>query len=271
VTSKDTQEEDSDRGKEQEEEKEEKEEKEEEGKMAEKSRWWDHYYVRYFVGSVFAVPLMLALSKAEALESLVDGIGNSKLLNATVLGAAGLAFCYVASAPILLLHATRAHRSNANQARIPVGWGTRFFAIGTMALAIALGAWIVHGVAKPIENPTWLGFVPFLAVAVTQGALILRTPTAAIVEFYRHLAVERAHDPKQELGRKRKEYIQSYRDMREHGNALLILVMEGVLTAALLQANNLSILLAMLVLWVMPAALVWFVATDLEAHLDRVK
>jgi hypothetical protein len=248
-----------------------KEKKEGELKMAEKSRWWDHYYVRYFVGSVFAVPLMLALSKSEALKLLVDAIGNSKLLNATVLGAAGLAFCYVASAPILLLHATRAHRSNANRARAQVGWGTSFFAIGTMALVIALGACIVHGVAKPIENPTWLGFIPFLAVAITQGALILRTPKATIVEFYRHLAVERAHDPKQELGRKRREYIQSYRDMREHGNALLILVMEGVLTAALLQANNLAILLAMLVLWVMPAAFVWFVATDLEAHLDEVK
>jgi MFS family permease len=267
VTSQGTQKADSDSAKEKGEEKE-----EGEGNMAEKSRWWDHYYVRYFVGSVFAVPLMLALSKAVALKPLVDDdTGDSKLLNATVLGAAGLAFCYVASAPILLLHATRAHRSKANRAGTSVGWGTILFAIGTMALAIALGGWIVHDVARPIENPTWLCFVPFVAVVVTQGVLILRTPTAAIVEFYRHLAMERAHDPEEELGRKRKEYIQSYRDMREHGNALLILVMEGVLTAALLQACSLGILLAMLVLWVMPAALVWFVATDLEAHLDQVK
>jgi hypothetical protein len=44
-----------------------------------------------------------------------------------------------------------------------------------------------------------------------------------------------------------------------------------VLTTALLQASSLGILLAALVLWVMPAALVWFVATDLEARLDQVK
>jgi hypothetical protein len=47
--------------------------------------------------------------------------------------------------------------------------------------------------------------------------------------------------------------------------------MEGVLTTALLQAVNLGILFAMLVLWVMPAAFVWFVATALETDLDRVK
>jgi hypothetical protein len=129
----------------------------------------------------------------------VDATGESKLLDATVLGAAGLAFCYVASAPILLLHATRAQRGKANRPRTQVGWLS-----------------------------------------------ILRTPTAAIVEFCRRLAEERAYDPKEALGRKRKEYIQPYRDMREHGNALLILVKEAVLTTVLLQATNLGILLEQL-------------------------
>jgi hypothetical protein len=241
-----------------------------EGAMAEKSRWWDHYYVRYFVGSVFAVPLMVALSKTAAVKPLGDITGEDKFLNATILGAAGLAFCYVAGAPILLLHATRAQRSKPNRARTKIGWRSALFAIGILVFAIALGRWIVHDLARPIENPTWLSFVPMALVVVLQVVLILRTPTGAIVEFYRGLAEERAHDPKQPLGRKRKEYITSYRDMREHGNALLILVMEGVLTAALLQATSPGILLAMLMLWVMPAAFAWFIATALEAHLDKV-
>src|ERR1700679_1703730 len=98
MTTQNTEKDDSDSGKEKD---------EGEGSMAEKSRWWDHYYVRYFVGSMFAVPLMLALSRTAAVKSLVDIAGDNKFLNATVLGAAGLAFCYLASAPILLLHATR--------------------------------------------------------------------------------------------------------------------------------------------------------------------
>ena len=73
------------------------------------------------------------------------------------------------------------------------------------------------------------------------------------------------------IGRKRRQYMESYRDMREHGNALLIIVMEGVLTAALLQAPSASTLLAMLMLWVSPAAFVWFIATALEEHLGNVK
>ena len=115
MTSQFTQKSDSDSGKEK------KEEKEEgEGNMAEKSRWWDHYYVRYFVGSVFAVPLMLTLSKDAALKPLMDARGDSKLVNATFLGAAGVAFCYVASAPILLLHAAlRARRSKAESRGFP--------------------------------------------------------------------------------------------------------------------------------------------------------
>ena len=253
------------------------EEKEEDGdqeegeaNMAEKSRWWDHYYVRYFVGSVFAVPLMLALSKAAAVKPLGDITGQDKFLNATVLGAAGLAFCYVAGAPILLLHTTRAQRSKPNRVCAKVGRGSIIFAIVILALAIALGAWIFLSLARPIETPTWLSFVPMAIVVVIQAVLILGTPTAAIVEFYQDLAKDRAEDPEQPLGRKRKEYITSYRDMREHGNALLILVMEGVLTAALLQATSPGVLLAMLTLWVMPAAFAWFIATALEAHLDKV-
>jgi hypothetical protein len=247
------------------------EKEEEEGKMAEKSRWWDHYYVRYFVGSVFAVPLMLVLSKAEAVKSLGDLTGEDKLLNATILGAAGLAFCYLASAPILLLHATRGRHAKVGHTVGRVDKKSKIYSIIIIAFAVAVGVWIACDRTSAMGIPAWLSFVPFTAVVATQVARIWRSPISAIVGFYQRLAVERAHDPKEDLGRKRKEYIQSYRDMREHGNALLILVMEGVLTTALLQAANLGILLAMLVLWVMPAAFVWFVATALEADLDQVK
>ena len=247
------------------------EEHEEEGSMAEKSRWWDHYYVRYFVGSVFAVPLMLALSKTPAVCAMVDVTGDNKLLNATVLGAAGLAFCYVASAPILLLHAARGRHSNKGHAVSKVDKKSKAFALVTVLWAVALGVWVARGLVPPVRLGYWSGYLPFAAVVATEVIWILRTPIAHIVAFYRGLAEERAQDPKEALGRWRREYIQSYRDMREHGNALLILVMEAVLTAALLQAASPGILFGMLVLWVMPGAFVWFIATTLEAHLGEVK
>lgn len=239
--------------------------------MAEKSRWWDHYYVRYFVGSVFAVPLMLALSETKAVSSLIDITGDNKLLNATVLGAAGLAFCYVASAPILLLHVARGRRAKKGQTVSKVDKQSKIFAAITTAFALAVVAWIAGEVAWPVKFKSWFAFVPFAAVVAAQVICIWKSPITHIVTFYRILAQERAYDFEGPVGRKRREYIQSYRDMREHGNALLILVMEGVLTAALLQATNPGILFAMLVLWVMPAAFAWFIATELESHLDAVK
>jgi hypothetical protein len=248
-----------------------KEEDDGEGARAEKSRWWDHYYVRYFVGSVFAVPLMLALSKTHAAKSLVEISPEDKFLNATVLGAAGLAFCYVASAPILLLHATRGGYAKKGNNVVAVDNKSKAYSISVVAFAVAIGVWIACDRTNEMGIPAWLSFLPFTAVVAIQAVGIWKRPISAIVDFYRHLAVQRAQDPKGQLGRKRREYIQSYRDMREHGNALLILVMEGVLTTALLQAVNLGILFAMLVLWVMPAAFVWFVATALETDLDRVK
>jgi len=49
------------------------------------------------------------------------------------------------------------------------------------------------------------------------------------------------------------------------------LIMEGVLTVALLKAPNAGALFAMLVLWVFPASFVWFIATRLEGSLHEVK
>jgi len=239
--------------------------------MAEKSRWWDHIYVRYFVGSVFAVPLMLALSKTEAVAPLVKITGEDKFLDATVLGAAGLAFCYIASAPTLLLHTVRARFADKGHAVNRIDKRSLVLAVISAALTVTVGVWIACDLATPSKISAWAPFMPFAAIVAVQVVWLLRTPISMVVEFYRRLAEERARDPKEALGRWRKEYIQSYRDMREHGNAFLILVMEAVLTTALLRATSLRILLAMLVLWVMPAAFVWFIATALEAHLDQVK
>jgi hypothetical protein len=238
---------------------------------AEKSRWWDHYYVRYFVGSVFAVPLMLALSKKEAVKDLIGTVDQTKILDATVLAAAGLAFCYVASAPILLLHATRCARNAAKDARGSRDMSSVLFGALAILFTVVVGSWIAYDFTWPAILPAELCFAPLALVMVAQAMWILRTPVSAIIEFYRGLGVERAHRPDSALGRKRREYIQSYRDMREHGNALLILVMEGVLTTALLQADSTAMLFAMLILWVMPASFVWFIATALEAHLPDVK
>lgn len=99
--------------------------------MAEDSRWWDKYYVRYFVGTVYAVPLLVALQKDAIPDSAISHLPEDKWVNAAVITAAGLAFCYLASAPVLLLHTLRAHLGRT---------GARFYGTGLVIGALTVTA-----------------------------------------------------------------------------------------------------------------------------------
>ena len=81
------------------------------------SRWWEFYFVRYFVGTVAGALVILSLAKHTGpligyqtpvpgeLQAVVASVAT--VLNVTLLAAAGLAFCYVASSPVLVFHAMR--------------------------------------------------------------------------------------------------------------------------------------------------------------------
>lgn len=74
------------------------------------SRWWEFYAVRYALGTVIGGVIFFFLcSTNPVLQQLIFG-ANVHTLNAPILillGAYGLAFCYFASAPVLVLHTTR--------------------------------------------------------------------------------------------------------------------------------------------------------------------
>ncbi len=57
------------------------------GRLAEKSRWWDKYYVRYFVGTVYAVPLLLALAKSSPVKPFLSGLPEDKWGDAAIVSA----------------------------------------------------------------------------------------------------------------------------------------------------------------------------------------
>ncbi len=75
------------------------------------------------------------------------------------------------------------------------------------------------------------------------------------------------------------EYLDSYRHMREHGSAYLIVVFQLVLTlpiAAVVSSPMLSMDKAFtlgggLAIWVAPATIAWFLANKLEAALIQPK
>ncbi len=81
------------------------------------NRWWEFYFVRYFVGTALGAIVVLFLATADSpvftsqgvLATILKTLKPEKFESGyiAVLATIGLTFCYVASAPILVLHATR--------------------------------------------------------------------------------------------------------------------------------------------------------------------
>lgn len=89
----------------------------------------------------------------------------------------------------------------------------------------------------------------------------MRNRATASHEYYEKLSKARASDKAD-----RQEYKESYRHLREHGNAFFILVFEGVLGVVLVGLPNAAFALICLLIWIVPSAFVWLHGTLLEAR-----
>jgi hypothetical protein len=228
--------------------------------MAEGSRWWDKYYVRYFVGTVYAVPLLIALEKTSPAGSAIAQFAEDKWVNAAAVTTAGLAFCYLSSAPILLLHALRV--------RVPKT-STAFYATAITAAALGL-TFLVVVVRSYIQNvdvmpSASLAIIPFAAVVALEVLGLATCSINSTKQFYVGLASQRKAESNSIV---REDYTESYRHLREHGNALLIILMENILALGLWKAHDITMMVGLIVVWIFPATFVSFIATWLERALS---
>jgi len=272
-----------------------------------KGGWWDYYYVRYFVGSIAGAIFLLGAIKTNSvldaqfsdwfrvLAGTSDTAKSSgehadlPTLGALAgLGTVGLAFCYLASAPVLLMHALRERFGSGiqsyNWVRRIIVWTTLL--VGVLALIagvvssmrdtntglIAGSPWLTSAIA-------WLGraapYVPYTLLVATQLFFLWPKKPDQIRDGYVVLAKERAEASKKDVGGKEgvtaaSEYIESYRHLREHGNALLIIVLEAVLAAALAAAPSVGCFGLLVVAWILPATFAWFLGTYLEKNLAGI-
>lgn len=231
------------------------------------TRWWEYYAVRYLVGTVVGA-LVVALSvneTASPYRQVLIGLVNLKgqeFLGVSTLAAAGFAYCYIASAPVLTFHAMRAH--------IRLDVLKRFWVHETIALLVLVGAVIFLISVKVLTSDYWI-----VAVVVgSQSLLILfaiATNFSVVEDFYRELSQRRSETAvnEDEKPTASSEYITSYRHLREHGNAVLILLMEGALGFALYTAgkHRAEAAIPIVATWLAPAALVWLVGCILESRL----
>lgn len=229
------------------------------------NKWWEYYAVRYFVGTVTGALIVAFLNShpGSPYETGLAAFGefkDSTILGVSLIAAVGFAFCYIASAPILTLHATRAH---LQLSVLKSHWGKQSFAILASIVISVCGASLM----LPLLAASMVGIIIGIQLFLLLSALF--TNFSKIESFYNSIASVRAKatpkkdDPPTENG----EYITSYRHLREHGNAFSIVVLELVLAYSLYKLHNTTCAPVLVLLWVLPATSTWFIGTILETRL----
>lgn len=232
-----------------------------ETKKASSDRWWEFYFVRYFVGSVIGGAIVFYLnSKAGsaltgAIIPNVDDISKLDAHLVLMLAAMGLAFCYLASAPVLVLHATRSVFLTAN---------TKTFG-RSLLYAFALALVLSTLVYWRLENPDVGIFFAVLLLSLVLCFQLVPIYFALQAEgdithaYYKTLTKARSNPTTDAI-----EYVESYKHLREHGNAFFIVFFEVVLGFLLWAVPQGNYAILVLFLWIIPAVLVWFVGSILE-------
>jgi hypothetical protein len=223
------------------------------------NKCWEYYAVRYFVGTVVGAAIVALLNADPASPfanrlNVVVGLPNPGFLGVGLLAALGFGFCYVASSPMLTLHSTRA---NLRLSMIRSRWGLVLAVIVSTAVAIL---WNLLPPLAATGSGVVIGFQLALVVVAVMNEF------CTIESFYRDLATARANA----VGEPSKgrspgcEYVTSYRHLREHGNAVSIVVLEFVLAYVILRSNSQATAIVVIGLWILPSTTAWFLGTVLE-------
>lgn len=232
------------------------------------NNWWEFYLVRYLIGTVIGTLIVIALifSPGSGINALFNissantlALSNIQTSHIILLGLSGFAYCYLASAPVLVFHATRSL------------FDRPFTRIILYIVYAMLAVFAVHRTFLPIKmNSFW---VLFAIVLVQITCIVALIATKSLVSFYKRLTYARAircETEKTFQTHVTNEYVESYKHLREHGNAFLILVFEMLLGLILYNVATLPELVGTLLLWIVPGSFVWFLGTFLEAGIGEI-
>jgi hypothetical protein len=223
--------------------------------------------MRYALGVGIGTPIVVLLWRTYR-DTLSPSISIASPFSGTVAAlfwaAAGTAYCYVASVPMLTLHSTRVILPRTKP------WVITCF-VALVAALVTSVVWDLFLIShRCVLEST--GIVALALVASSQLVLlwkVLRNPDETH-RFYDQLSKQRAN---------RADYVESYRHMREHGNAVSIVVLELLLAFILwslrpvgsaggnmVPVGRVGIVLAV---WLTPSTLVWLIGSSLERYLSR--
>jgi hypothetical protein len=240
---------------------------------------WNYYFLRYGAGTIVGAAIIAFFSKQFAnshcqwILTLISAFGGikSEAATLTVYTALGFTYCYVSSAPGTVFHATRGlfnpHLPRAKRSHCLITW-----LIGVFLIVISISIVFLNSYSPTVfdiseRDLNWkqlCGVGVFAFIMLLQLTLLFfcffKFPLVA--HFYQQMTRERS----------RKEnniqnYRTSYRDLREHGNAFEVIILELVLASALLSFTNYIPLI--IIIWILPAALCWVIGTMLEFRIPK--
>lgn len=249
------------------------------------SRWWENYLVRYLVGTVIGAGCVWILTQTLRPDMAVPDVLNPKVVGQSnyllILAICGFAYCYVASQLVLVVHVWRFSiefrwkRKDGDYKKWKHGKQSIAF-VASLVITGSLG-WLSNMLLAGATNPMvfgWLLAVGFIGVQYFM-CFYAFLHHRHLYDFYEALARARAHVRKDGA-----ELIDSYRHMREHGNALFILLAEIMFLGYLVGCQyaicgavgheipsldrQVSLAALFAILWIVPGAAVWFLATSVE-------
>lgn len=217
-------------------------------------------------------------SSAPATSIAADAI-RLDVTHLALLAVCGLVYCYIASAPILVLHAGRF--LSGRWIKLTSRW-VKCLSVVLVVVLFPLSPLVAYGVLGRLESWRYC-IIGYFAVAgllvivlqyvVSSWALI---ESRHLFAFYGTLAENReiALSPERARG----GIVDSYRHLREHGNSFFIVLLE-ILLAAILVGARLIVsnesdpsslgYLVVIVAWVFPAACVWGIGTLFEREFSE--
>jgi hypothetical protein len=242
--------------------------------MSEKNgNWWEFYGIRYAQGAVVgALLVFLIFSQNETLKKILILPAENKdfgVPHLILLAVYGLVYCYISSAPILIMHAARGllfkSAINPNPSE---GWISRLLTILGPSVAIVLFYWLIFD----RDFSKCAAIFLFCLLVLFQFRLIYEVfykSWPVTINYYKSIIGKRA------IGANL-EFVESYKHIREHGNSFLIVIFQFLLAVPLFMIvglaktpeSTISNLMTLVIFWIFPGSFIWMFGNKLENYLQ---
>lgn len=245
------------------------------------NRWWESYLVRYLMPSIAGAIIVnwmreksQDLSNILFLPNISSGTNNINTATVVLLFLYGNLFCYISSFPILVFHGTRV-LDNGYKGKVHYNLLNGYVWIvitGLISFGIINNVREDHRITYAILVAIVYSTIQCIKIYISTRIKIklnddieLTSPAYAYAKI---LAEERTGKENYNM---RKDIMETYKHIREHGNSAYIFIHElvfGALCYVALFKNgyelNIKMLVVLLLIWVTPAMMVHYYGQHLE-------